>query len=148
MPINARIQLERKIEAKRQEILQYETKILECNAFLQGLQEALKVLPRDPGDAGAPILREGSNIAKARDVLLKAGKSMHVKDILKELGKENTRNNRAALVGSITTYVRRGEIFTKTGANTFGVVEHQRDASELPDDWGTENGKTDNDSPF
>ena len=66
--MGARQNLEKKIEQKRLEILELEAKLREMQAFIQGMQEALKVLPRDVV-AGTPAqtLRAGSDMANARD---------------------------------------------------------------------------------
>ncbi len=138
--INFRIQLERKIDIKKQEIAETEAKLRELQAFIQGLQEALKVLPRDGSVDTDRALREGSNMAKARDCLTKSGRPMHIKDILKGIGKENTRNNRSSVGASLASYSKKGEIFTKTAPNTYGLIEFEQqqkvDDGEFPDNFG------------
>lgn len=150
--MNGRLQIERKIESKRQEIAELDNKLRESQAFLQGLQEALKVISRDSSE-GEISLREGSNVAKARDVIKRAGKPLHVKDILKAIGKDNSRNNRSSLSASISSYVKKGDIFTKAGAYTFGLVEFDRspkvgDDEDLPENFGLDNGGKEGQSPL
>jgi len=48
---------------------------------------------------------------------------MHVMDILKAMGREPTRESRASLSSSLAAYVRRGEVFTRSKPNTFGLAE-------------------------
>jgi len=139
--MSIRLQLEKKVENKKQEISELESKLREANAFLQGLQEALKILPREGiGEDRAPeqILRLGSNMAKIRDYLRKIGKPAHISELLKHLDLEASRNNRASISGSLGSYARKGTIFTHTGPNVFGLVEFggSQSEDEPPDDFG------------
>jgi hypothetical protein len=126
--MNIRPQLEKKIENKRQEIADLEGKLREASAFLQGLQEALRMLPKEGNGEEKPpdqVLRAGSNMAKARDYLRKMGKPMHVAEILKGIGTEVDKKNKVSLSGSLGTYARRRIIFTSQGANVFGLIEFE-----------------------
>jgi len=69
------------------------------------------------------ILRPGTALANAQAAILRAGKPIHIAEILKTLGKEDTKKNRVGLAGSLATYARQGKIFTKPGPNIFGLVE-------------------------
>lgn len=133
-----RIQLEKRIQAKTQEILKLENEIREARSYIQGLQDALKMLPRDTGSGDiSRILRPGSDMAKARDAMLRSGKPMHINEILREIGKDKAQ--RASVTGSLGNYVRKGEIFTRPAPNTFGLKEFDADFqpdSEPPDDFG------------
>jgi len=138
--MSLRGQLERKIQAKNQEIAKLESEVLEARSYVQGLQDALKLLPRDD-DAGnlGKILRPGSDMAKARDRLLKEGKPMHIDEILKALGKG--KDHKASISGSLGNYVRKGEIFTRPAPNTFGLKEFESELEvstngEPPEDFG------------
>ncbi len=51
---------------------------------------------------------------------------MHIKDILRGIGKENTRRNRSSVGASLTSYSKKGEIFSKTAPNTYGLVEFEQ----------------------
>lgn len=143
--MSIRSQLEKKIENKRQEIGELEAKLREANAFLQGLQEAMKVLPREGVEEKEPdlILRSGSNMARTRDYLRRVGKPMHITEILKNIGLDVNKNSRVSLSGSLGSYARRGMIFTHTGPNAFGLIEFgsSRAEEEPPDDFGIENGE-------
>lgn len=46
---------------------------------------------------------------------------MHISDIIKSLRKPDTAKQRRSIVASLTTYVRKGTVFTRTAPNTFGV---------------------------
>jgi hypothetical protein len=144
--MSIRSQIEKKIENKRQEITEFEAKVREANAFLQGLQEALKILPREEREeeerSPEQILRSGSHMAKARDYLRRVGRPMHITEILKNIGLDVTKNNRVSLSGSLGSYARRELIFTHTGPNAFGLIElgSSHSEEEPPDDFGMENG--------
>lgn len=135
--------LERKIEQERQKIGDLAKQIEKSESFIQGLQEALKMLPRDDSveRSDESVLRPGSDMAKVRDFLRKVGKPLHISEIVVGIGKENTKNNRVSVSGSLAGYDRRGKIFRKAGPNIFGLTEFDSTPSDdLPDDFGTENG--------
>ena len=148
--MNIRPQLERKIEAKVKEINEVEAQLREAKAYLQGLQEVLRMLPRDatsedkPDRSSEQLLRTGSDMAKTRDLLRKVGKPLHITDILKGIGKEINKSSRVSVSGSLGNYARRNEIFTRTAPNTFGLIEFEQTASttemgdEPPEGFGTE----------
>jgi hypothetical protein len=125
--------LSRKIERKRAEIAEMDTNLRLAREYLQALEDTFKLLPKDAngGESLSTMLRPGSSLAKARDVLRKTGKPMHLTELLTALGKGHSRNERAALSGTLAAYVRRGEIFTRPAPNTFGLLEmKQTSASE------------------
>ena len=152
--MSARSQLEKKIDNKKQEIMELESelreanaKLREANAFLLGLQEALRFLPKEEKDSDerAPeqILRAGSSMAKARDYLRAVGKPMYISEILKNIGLEVNKNNRVSVSGSLGSYARKGLVFTHTGPNVFGLIEFgevssTEDVSEPPEGFGIE----------
>src|SRR5688572_1815709 len=99
-----RDQLERKIQAKNQDIARLENEVREARSYIQGLQDALKMLPRDRDPAGlSKILRAGSDMAKTREFILKEGIPKHIDDILKALGKG--KDQKASISGSLGNYV-------------------------------------------
>jgi hypothetical protein len=122
-----RKEIERKIEKKEHDMLelQQETtiRLREGRAYVQALQESLKLLPKESFEEPTVTLRPGSAVAKARDAITAAGKPLHVSEILKVLGKPITPVGKAGLSGSLAWYVRKGEIFTRPAPNTFGLVE-------------------------
>ncbi|MGH7789772.1 MAG: hypothetical protein ACRERC_23090 [Candidatus Binatia bacterium] len=118
-----RSEIEKRIEKKEDEIWQLELRVREEKAYLQALQDTIKLIPReDRSDPGA-LLREGSQLAMAREAIMAAGTPLHADDLLKALGKPINKQARAALVGSLANYVRRGEVFTRPSPNTFGLRE-------------------------
>ena len=140
-----REELAKRVERKQQEIQELELKIREANAYVQGLQDTLKLLPKETANgqpAGPVTLRAGSDVARTQEAIRKAGKSLHLLEILKAIGKPQDKKNRLALAGSLSRYARSGQVFVKTGPNTFGLLElgSRPDANgtaEPPDDFGT-----------
>ena len=117
--------LQRRIERKQEEIRDLEAQIRQSGAYLQALEDTMRLLPREgvnEGNADA-VLRPNSGVAKARDAILEAGKALHIGELLTAIGKPDTRINRAGLSGSIAAYVRKREIFTRPAPNTFGLIE-------------------------
>jgi len=144
--MGVRAQLERKIENKRLEILEYESKLREATAFLHGLQEALKVLPREGGPSSVQILRPGSDMAKARDFLATLGRPAYIAEILEGIGIGRTgdKPKKSSVGSSLASYARKGEIFKRTAPNTFALIGCEEEStasmnqSEPPSDFGSE----------
>jgi len=125
-----REQLERKIAAKRRERDSAQESIRRADAYIAAWEEALKMLPRDrPAEPNGEVpvatvtLRRGSDVAKARGVILVKKQPMHVSELVKAIGREDTRGARAALASSLAAYCRKEQIFVRTEPNTFGLAE-------------------------
>lgn len=122
-----------------------ELKITETKAYIQGLQDSMKLLPRDSNGVSEYTLREGSALAKTRDVLKAAGVPMTITDILKALGKSQDKGHRISLAGTLSGYARDGKVFMRTGPNTFGLIEFKRaqtesgagEEEEIPEEFGS-----------
>jgi hypothetical protein len=129
--MSARSQVEKKIQSKQQEIADLEAQIEKAEAYIQAMQEVLRLLPREEGDVvgGEQLPRHGSAMAKTRELLLETGKPMHITEILKGIGKDNTKSHRLSVSGSLRSYARKGQIFTQEGGNVFGLVEFQKSNS-------------------
>ncbi|NQT91548.1 MAG: hypothetical protein HQ559_02220 [Lentisphaerae bacterium] len=115
------------MEDKRAEVLDLERKLGEARAYLEALTESLKLISRhaggESGGGGGDDLRAGSGVFMAREALRKAGKPLHVTDLLAAIGKQVTKKNKISLGGSLSNYVRSGTIFTRPAPNTFGLTE-------------------------
>ena len=68
-------------------------------------------------------LREGGELALARDAIKAHGSSMHLDNILMAINKELTRENKASLAGSLNRYSKEGQVLCKEGPNTYGLLE-------------------------
>jgi len=134
-----RDKFEEKIKKKESEIQELENQIREAKAYLQALQDSLKLLPKEERVAGTgPIestLRPNSNIYKTYKFLKDSGKALHIDDILKGIGKGTSKKEKVSLAGSLGWYVRRKEIFTRPAPNTFGLIINEQ-LGEPPDDFG------------
>lgn len=131
------------IEKAEEEVALWRKQIELKHAYIQGLKDTLRHLPKIPDKSsnGQATLRAGSDIAKAREIILKEGKPMHIAEIIKRLGKDLTKQNRASLSSYIGSFVRKGEYFTRPAPNTFGLVEFEpaaASADEPPAEFGQE----------
>jgi len=140
------------IGRKEEEIQGLEESIKEAKVYLQALRDVLKKFPKEASEDTPASLRPGSMVALARDSILQAKRALHVDEMLKMQGKELTRENRTALGGSLSAYVRKGAIFSRPGPNTFGLVELEPKTpidEEPPADFGRDQAaKEDDDIPF
>ena len=132
--------LQKLVSKKLEEISVLELQVKEAKAYIQGLQDSIKLLPRDGSSAAEYTLREGSALAKTRDVLKTAGTPLTIADILKALGTPQDKKHRISLAGTLSGYARDGKVFTKTAPNTFGLIEFrsvQPNEDEIPEDFGS-----------
>lgn len=132
-----------KIRKKEMEIQSLDDRIRAAKIYVQALQDVLTAIGRDKDDGqmSDSLLRTGSSVALAREAILRAGKPVHISDLLSVLGKGVTKETRASLSSSLAAYVRRGEIFTRPAPNTFGLAEmghteEEHHSSEPPPDFG------------
>lgn len=132
------------IDKKQQEIRDLEIQIREATAYMQALQDSMKLLPREGDSIDAEHeLREGSTLAKTRDLLRHSGAPLPIAEILKLLGKGQDKKHRISLAGTLSGYARKGKVFTKTAPNTFGLIEFgsasesATDDDELPAEFGS-----------
>jgi hypothetical protein len=148
-----RIGIERRIEKEQNRIHELQVEIEHVQSFIEGLQEALKMLPKEKNlttttKGGKREIRSGSDMAKVRDLIKQVGRPMSVGEIVTGLGKPDTKENRASLSGSLGRYVRKGEIFSRPKANTFSLIGIISEISnKLPPDFGIEE-TPDDDIPF
>ena len=145
--MGAKEALQKIADKKVAEIRQLELQLAQAEAYLQALQDSMKVLPREQKDlvelGAEPVLREGSALAQAQVILKAAGRPMHISEILKAMGKANEKNERISLSGSMASYVRKGSIFRKTGPNRFALIGMNDPAplseedAKLPEGFGS-----------
>ena len=131
--------LEEKIKKKEQEIIEWETNIREAKAYIQAVNETIKLLPREETKSSTPenLLRPGASAYKALQALKASDEPMHIIALLKAIKMENSKKNRISLGATLSRYSRNGEIFKKTAPNTFGLVEkNYQGQDEPPDNFG------------
>jgi hypothetical protein len=131
------------IDKKQHEIRSLEIQLREGAAYIQALQDSMKLLPRNV-ETGAEehSLREGSTLAKTRDLLRHSGTPLPISEILKLLGKPQDKKHRISLAGTLSGYARKSRVFTKTAPNTFGLLEfgppdESSEEEELPANFGS-----------
>lgn len=135
----------REIEALEEDLQDLERRAAEIRVALEHARPAMRelegLLEAAQDEESSPKrrpqeLRSGSKIYRAREVILAAGRPLHVRQILAAMNEEDSRANRTALGGSLGNYARRGQFFTKTAPNTFGLVEFKRrmNGDSLDDD--------------
>ena len=124
-----RTELERRIDKKqveingwRAEIRRYRELVNSAQSYIQALEDTLKLLPKDDSIlTPQATLRPGTAVHKAKEAILAAGRPLHIDELLKAIGKQIDADSRGALSGSLSTYVRKGQIFTRPAPNTFGT---------------------------
>jgi hypothetical protein len=119
-----------RLRKKEAEIAALEDRLKSAKAYVQALNDVMKILNGDDArassqaaDASESALRPGSAVDQARQAILMLGEPVHISELLKMLGRDVSRESRASVASSISAYVRRGEIFARTGPNTFGLIE-------------------------
>jgi hypothetical protein len=138
-----RRKIEDRIRRKELEIKELEkeleARIREAKVYVQAMQDMLKLVPRSEGEGDLPdeeVLRPDGAVYKAMEFLKKTGRPLHISEILRGIGKPNSKSNRISLGGSLARYVKKGQIFTRTAPNTFWLASLEPQASEPPDDFG------------
>ena len=123
------------LRKKTAEIQSLEEKLRTARIYVQALQDVMKAIGGAQPEEGRSesILRSGSAVSQARDVILGSGKPVHVSELLTALGREDTRDVRASLTSQLAAYVRRGEVFTRPAPNTYGLVELGHESAEEPE---------------
>lgn len=122
--------IQKRIDKKRTEIEALRSQIRDATVYVQALEDTLKILPRDAVDEAAGgstglVLRMGSKVYKARQAIYSAGKPLHLVELMAALRLPNTPKEKAALAGSLSSYARKSEIFTRPAPNTFGLISMQ-----------------------
>ncbi len=135
--MNIRREIEKRIEKRQAELDALQKGIAEARAYIQAMHDVLKLHTKEGNSNSIPVrsLREGSDMSKVRDMILKEGRPIHINEILKGLGKDDTVSNRTSVAGSLGSYVRKGKIFTRPAANTFGLIEtgeHEHSQEPIP----------------
>ena len=90
-----------------------------------GLEAQLRAVRRLRKE-GEPVRREHrrgrSQIDIVADILKRAGKALHINEIVSRAQKnEGVKLDRESVVSALTKKVQRGDRFVRTGPNTFGL---------------------------
>ncbi len=135
--MNLRREFEKLIEKKKVEIIEHEKMIAAAEAYIQAMGDALKKVPKDDGSSPPPV-RPGSDVEKIREAILLAGEPLHLNQIIAALGRPDDAETKAKVAGTLSWYIGKGRVFTKTAPNTYGLVDPgaSRDV-DLPADFGS-----------
>lgn len=136
--MSAQREIEKKIRQKEEEIRELEQRLYQARAYADAMRESLRLITKASDLSMSDTIRAGSLVDQARAFLKRTGKAVHVDKILQGIGKENTKQNKVALSGSLGHYTRQGIIFTRPAPNTFGLKEFE---DQLPDDLPEDFGK-------
>jgi hypothetical protein len=118
--MNERKKIENLVRKKELETVRLEEEVKAAKSYIQALQDVLKLLPKVSENV---VLRPGTDVARAREIILAKGRPVHVAEILEALGKQVTRENRASIASSLAAYDRKNEVFVRAAPNTFGLLE-------------------------
>lgn len=138
-----RDQFQKLLDRKQQEIQELEMSLEKAKTYAQAIQDSMRLLPKNPSlNEEEQALRPGTALAKTREILKASGKPMHITEILKALNQPIDKKHRLSLSGSLSTYVRKSQIFNRPAPNTFGLMEMSTSTAEeggveLPDDFGS-----------
>ena len=142
--MSLRRKFERKVREKEQEIQSLEYRLMEARAYLQAMQDAMKMVPlSDSGEdretGSEPSNKPGSSRYAVVHAFRNSKRPMHIMELLTSMGREPTSENRASVGASIAAYVRKGVVFTRPAPNTFGLAEWGNVVGQdeaPPDDFG------------
>ena len=144
--MGVRESLQKLIDRKLAEIDKLEAQLRDARVYVQAVQDSFKLIPKEEnGEVASRELRPGSALAQVQEFLKQEGAPQHISTILEFLGKPMDKQSRVSLSGSLGGYARDRKIFTKTGPNTFGLIEfdsrvegeeRQPDLPGLPTDFG------------
>lgn len=117
--------IEKRVLQKRKELTELELKVRELAAYIRALEDTLRLADHSDEVEGGdgPQLRPSSEMGRARTELQKAGKPLHISEILEAIGKPDDKKSRVSLTSALASYVRKRQIFTRPQPNTFGLVE-------------------------
>lgn len=130
-----RKEIEKKIEMTRIQLQSQRKEVEIKEAYLRGLEEVyenlfnpvvIRVAENNQTLLSSSVtnvhsLREGTEISKVMEIIKRAGRPMHVKEILVKLG-TNDKKKKISLTGTLNQYSKKNKIFTKTASNTYGVL--------------------------
>lgn len=110
------------VDEKNQRALR-DTLLETIETALDAQLRAVRRLRTGKEPKSAPRRREGmSQVDLAEDILRRAGKELHVTDIIERVARlHQVEIDRESLVSSLTKKVERGDRFIRTAPNTFAL---------------------------
>ena len=123
------------IQKKMDEVRKARQRVERLEDALRHYEEVYNIITgvssRDSSDVSREgTVQSGSQGEKVRKVLADAGEPVHIDEIMSRLGIENTVPAKNSLAGSLSRYVRQGQIFTRPARGTFGLVEWSNESEQ------------------
>jgi len=126
---------EKRIEKKREELAELEGeqkaiefKVAEARAYLAGMEDNHKLhskanLPKGVAEDGRPRELRGL-LREIQTILQKAGKPMHIEQILNGLNREKTNTQIKNVCSQLDREVRTNGIFLRPSKRTYALIEY------------------------
>jgi hypothetical protein len=122
--LTTRSKIQDRIRKKEREIEDLEAALREARAYLQALNDTLRLLPRDVSPDA--LLRPESMPFKAYRYLRTLGRPANITEITKATG----ASSRSSLAKSLNFYANNREIFTRISAGVYGLTEFEESPKE------------------
>ena len=125
------------MQRKRDELRKARQRVERLEDALRHYEEVYNVMNGVPssgssGVSGDGTVKSGSQAEKVIRVLSDAGEPVHINEIMARMGIECTMSAKNSLAGSLSRYVRQGQIFTRPAPGTFGLIEWEEPESQKP----------------
>ena len=107
-----------------------EVKEVFLEAMASCLEAQLRAVRRLRGgeEADKPRVRRKSQVDLVYDILLEAGRPLHIEEVIKRVEKAHgVRLDRESIVSALSKKVLRKQRFVRTDGNTFAVREGKQD---------------------
>lgn len=111
------------IAQQRLEVDQLKQRVARLEISIRANEELLTYLEELGAPSPASALRPGSQVERAYRVLQEAQTPLHISDILIGMGAEDTPTARHSLVGALSRYVRKKQVFVRAARGTFGLLD-------------------------
>ena len=73
-----------------------------------------------------PAIKSKSSVGRARKILKKVGKPLHVDELVAQINKGRVKVKRTTVVSNLSRYVTERHVFSRTGPNTYGLLEWEQ----------------------
>ena len=126
------------MQEKRDELRKARQRVERLEDALRHYVEIYNIISGVPsressGDSRDVTVKSGSQAEKVRRVLIDAGEPVHIDEIMARMGVENTMAAKNSLAGSLSRYVRQGQMFTRPARGTFGLIEWSDEPDQKTD---------------
>jgi hypothetical protein len=149
-------EIEKRLEKQRSilsgvhsQIADLQAKAEIAEAIIKELESLYRTFPRDgsrndgsTSPTSEMTLRRGSDVWKAREALREFKQPTHIDQIMGKMDKEITKASKRSLASQLSWYARRNQIFTKSEAHIFGLLEWEAQKKESGNNEEAENVET------